>query len=167
MSDYQRSIRQLAPFDAVQINSKEYSDFLSARFLAELKKMDHKHIAVVPLIVGQGLMLTTVGLNQNAFVGEMRELVVMNTCNFGIAVAQRFGDVSDLFRSNILTQKQAQALFLYSSGFSIRQIGHVFQLGEVTINLLLKGASDRLGASNLAEATARALGSGEISNLHQ
>ncbi len=112
-------------------------------------------------------MLTTVGLGQNAFSGSLRELVIMNTCNFGIAVAQKFGDVADLFRSNILSQRQAQALFLFSSGFTVRQISQVFQLGEVTINLLLQGAAKRLGANNLAEATARALGTGEISNLHR
>ncbi len=49
------AIKQLAPFDAVQINSRDYTDFLSARFLAELKKMDHHHIAVVPLLVGTGI----------------------------------------------------------------------------------------------------------------
>lgn len=161
------AIKYLAPFEVTQINPRDYNDFLSARFLAELSKMGHQHIAGIPMLVGQGLMLVTIGLGDRSFSGEFREQLIMNTCNFGILVAQRFGDVANLFQSSVLSQNQAQALFLYASGFTIKQISQTFRLGEVTVNLLLKGACKKLGARNVAEATARAIGRGEISNLYR
>lgn len=159
------AVKRLMPFDAFTIDERDYPDFLSKRFLQELRKIDHGHIAVIPVIFGQGLMLVTAGLGERAFKGECRDELISIACSFGVAIAHRFNEVAVLFESEILSRLEARVLFLFCSGFCRSQIAEMINLNEVTIAIILRSVIRKLGAANSGEAIARALAMGEIGNL--
>ncbi|WP_162841499.1 helix-turn-helix transcriptional regulator [Salaquimonas pukyongi] len=159
------AVKRLVPFDALAISEQDYPDFLSKRFLQELRKVEHSHIAVVPVVIGQGLMLITAGLGKREFEGELRDQLVSVVCCFGAAIVNRFSEIAVLFESEILSRLEARVLFLFCSGFRPSQISETIDLNEVTIMLILRSVIRKLGAANIGEAIAKALAMGEIGNL--
>lgn len=159
------AVKQLAPFDALAIDDRKYPDFLSKRFLQELRKLDHSHIAVIPVVLGHGLMLVTAGLGDHDFKGTCRDLLVGTVCSFSIAIVHRFNEAAALFESEVLSRLEARVLFLFCSGFSPGQIPEIIDLSEVTVAIILRNVIRKLGAANIGEAVAKALAMGEIGNL--
>ena len=159
------AIRRLVPFDALSINEHDYPDFLSKRFLQELRKVDHNHIAVIPVIFGHGLMLVTAGLGDRDFEGDCRDQLVSAVCSFGVAIVHRFSEAAALFESEILSRVEARVLFLFCCGFNRGQIQEIIDLSEITVAIILRNVIRKLGASNIGEAIAKVLAIGEIGNL--
>lgn len=157
--------KRLMPFDAFAISEQDYPDFLSKRFMQELRKLEHSHIAVVPVIIGQGLMLITAGLEKRKFEGEIRDQLVNVVCCFGVAIVNRFAEIAVLFESEVLSRLEVRVLFLFCSGFCPSEISETIDLNEVTITLILRSVIRKLGAANIGEAIAKALAMGEIGNM--
>jgi DNA-binding CsgD family transcriptional regulator len=157
--------KRLTPFDAMDIQQVNHVDFLSKRFLQELRKMNHRHIAVVPIVFGRGLAVYTVGLNEKKFEGQLREALIGLICNATAALIGQFPEVSTLFEPKQLSSREARCVMLGSNGHSDFEIGAMLGFSEFVVDAIFKTASDKLGAKNRSHLTSRALAKGEISNV--
>lgn len=157
--------RRLAPFDAMAIQLADHFDFLSKRFLQELRKMSHAHIAVIPIVFGRGLAVYTVGLKELKFEGQLREALIGLICNATAALIGQFPEVSKLFEPKQLSSREAQCVMLGSNGHSDLEIGAILGFSEFVVNEFFNSASEKLGTKNRAHLTSRALAKGEISNV--
>jgi len=156
---------RLRPFDAMEIEKSAYPDFLSARFLQELKKMDHKHIAVIPIILGRGLGVFTVGLNEQRFEGRKKDALVNFICAATSCLVSHFPEVSTIFETKKLFSMESQCVLLCSNGHTDAEIGKVMNLSEITVAMILSRAAEKLGAKSRAHLVSKALAAGEISNM--
>lgn len=157
--------KRLSPFDAKSIQRAQHSDLLSSRFLQELDKLSHAHIAVIPIVLGRGLAVYTIGLHENRFEGQLRETLVGLICNTTTALIGQFPDIAKLFESKKLTSIEGSATSLCSNGCSDVEIGKILGLSEHTIRIVLDTAARRLSAKNRSHLVSRALALGEISNV--
>lgn len=157
--------QRLSPFDAMSIDQSNHSDFLSGRFLQELKKMKHAHIAVIPVVFGRGLAVYSIGLNEKRFEGRLRETLINFICNATASLIGQFPEVSKLFEAKQLSSIEARSVLLCSNGRSDLEIGKVLNLSEHTVNILMSNAAKKLGAKNRSHLTSKALALGEISNM--
>ena len=157
--------QRLSPFDVMSIDRSHHSDFLSNRFLQELKKLKHNHIAVVPVVFGRGLAVYTVGLHEKRFEGRVRETLINFISNITASLIGQFPDVSKMFEAKRLSSMEARSVLLCSNGHTDYEIGKVLGLSEHTICMLLKIAAEKLEAKNRSNLTSKALAMGEISNM--
>ena len=157
--------KRLSPFDAMSIQRAHYSDFLSSRFLQELEKLNHAHIAVVPIVLGRGLAVYTIGLHEKRFEGQLRETLISLICNTTTALIGQFPDIAKLFESKQLTSIEGRATSLCSNGCSDVEIGKILAVSEHTIRIVLDSAARRLKAKNRSHLVFIALAMGEISNM--
>ena len=157
--------KRLSPFDAMAIQQADHFDFLSKRFLQELRKMKHAHIAVIPIIFGTGLAVYTIGLKEKKFDGQLRESLISLICNATASLIGQFPDVSKLFEAKQLSSREARCVMLGSNGHSDVEIGSILGFSEFVVNAIFKSAAEKLGAKNRSHLTSRALAQGEISNV--
>lgn len=157
--------KRLVPFDAMTIQQADHVDFLSKRFLQEITKMDHAHIAVIPIIFGRGLAVYTVGLKEKRFAGQLREALLGLICNATAALIGKFPEVSKLFEAKQLSSREARCVMLGSNGHSDIEIGRMLGFSEFVVNAIFSSAAKKLGANNRSHLTSRALAKGEISNM--
>lgn len=158
------AIRVLYPFDAFEIHQTDYPDFLSRRFLQEIRKMAHEHIAVVPIILGRGLALFTIGLANLSFAGQTRELIISTVSQSTILLIGRFPEIANFFSPKCLSLLEAEILFLSANGFNDVEIGEMRNFGALTVNMIFNNAARKLNARNRSQAISTALSMGEISN---
>ncbi len=157
--------RRLSPFDAMGIQQADHFDFLSKRFLQELRKMNHAHIAVIPIVFGRGLAVYTVGLKEKKFEGQLREALIGLICNATAALIGQFPDVSKLFEAKLLSSGEAHCVMLGSNGHSDAEIGAILGFSHFVVDAYFKSAAEKMGAKNRSHLTSRALAKGEISNV--
>ncbi len=158
--------QRLSPFDAMHIQQTAQFDFLSKRFLQELQKMNHAHIAVIPIVIGRGLAVYTIGLMDTKFIGETREMLVGLICSATTLLIGQFPDVSTLFEAKLLSSNEARCVMLGSNGHSDFEIGKILGLSEHVVKHLFDSAADKLEAKTRPHLTSKALARGEISNMH-
>ncbi len=158
-------LTRLSPFDAKTIEMVNYSGFLDARFLQELAKMEHQHIAVIPIIFGRGLAVYTVGMKGHRFVDGTREEIVNFVCNANAVLLCTFPEIATLFEPKKLTLLEAQIVSLFGNGNSLSEISTTTGLSDITVNMILNLAAEKLGARNQAHLLTRALATGEILNM--
>ncbi len=158
--------KRLSPFDALHIQQTAHIDFLSKRFLQELKKMDHAHIAVIPLVIGRGLAVYTVGLMNTEFKGDTREMLVGIISNATTLLIGQFPEVSTLFEAKLLSSNEARCVMLGSNGHSDFEIGKILDLSEHVVKHLFDNAAQKLEAKTRSHLISKALAGGEISNMH-
>lgn len=157
--------KQLHAFDWKQIPKSEYPDFLSQRFLAEVDKLSYAMVFAVPVIIGRGIAVFTVGIHEHRMGSRAREEVITAVCQIATAMISRFPELATLFESKKLSTLQSTVLAFAVQGFSNREISESIGLGEVAVGLVIKSAQEKLGASNLAQTVAKALALGEFSHM--
>ena len=153
------------PFDALQIESARYPEFLSQRFLKELRKLGHYHIPVTPVMLGRGLAIFSTGFREKAFDNEAKVLLVNTICQVTAAIIGRFPEVTKLFEPESLSTIEAEMLLFSSNGSSTSEIASQLGWSEIAVNMILDSAVRKLGARSRAHAVTRALVLGEISNM--
>ena len=156
---------QLRPFDATAIDLANYSGFLEKRFLQELAKIDHLHIAVIPMIFGRGLSVYTVGLNDTRFVGRIRDELINFVSHANTALLCSFPETATLFEPKVLSLQEAQIVTLYGNGNSLSEIAATTGFSELTVHMILQHAAKKLDARSSAHLLTKALASGEILNM--
>lgn len=156
---------RLKPFEIGEIDQTKYSAFLETRFLQELKKLDHKHISAIPIVIGRGLAVYTIGLGDKPFVGDVRDELINFICHANTALLCAFPEIAKLFDPKILSLQEAQMVFLYGNGNRFSEIAAAFGFSELSIQMMLQGAVEKLGAKNLPHLLTKALASGEIQNM--
>ncbi len=152
-------------FDALQIDRSRYPEFLNKRFLDELAKSGHKHILVIPILLGQGLAIFSIGTREQRLTDDLRVFLINAICQSTVAIIDRFPDVTKLFAPKRLSTFEAEALMFCSNGYSNSDIADLLKISETTINIVFDNASKKLGTHNQAHAVSKALAVGEISNL--
>jgi DNA-binding CsgD family transcriptional regulator len=156
---------RLKPFEVGEIDKTRYVEFLDVRFLQELQKMDHKYIAAIPIVIGRGIALYTIGLGDKPFAGDVRDELINFICHANTALLCAFPGIAQLFDPKILSLQEAQMVFHYGNGDRFSEIAAAFGYSEHTIQMMLQGAVEKLGAKNLPHLLTKALASGEIQNM--
>ncbi len=153
------------PFDALQIDKSRYPDFLGQRFLAEFGKLEHRHIPVIPVMLGRGLAVFSTGFREREYTDEALVSLVSTICQITVAIIGRFPEVTKLFEPELLSTIEAEMLLFNSYGCNASEIGSQFDLSEFTVNIILDSAATKLDARNRSQAITRAIALGEISNM--
>ena len=156
------AMKRLRPFSLESIDRSQYKGLNDRRFFKELEKSNHKNIAIVPIMIGRGLSLITIGLGGSSFAGAVRSLVSDACSHFVAAFVARFPDVSKLFEKKVLTQSQRETVLLACEGLCDEEIGQRLDLSPMAIRLLFDSAAKRLGTSNRAATVYRSVILGEI-----
>ena len=157
--------RLLQPFDWKSIPRTNYSDFLSQRFLSEVQKLPYSSVFAVPVVIGGGIGVFSVGITDPKLDPQRREDLILALCQIATAMISRFPELSKLFEPKNLSTLQASSLLFAIQGLSNSQIADSLGLGEVAVGLVLKSAQEKLKATNLAQTIAKALAFGEFSHM--
>ena len=157
--------RLLQPFDWKHISRSEYPQFLSQRFLNEVEKLSYAMVLAVPVVIGKGIAVFSVGIHERNMGARAREEVIIAVCQIATAMISRFPELANLIESKLLTTVQATVMLFAIQGFSNCEISESIGLGEMAVGMIMNTAQEKLGAANLAQAVAKALAMGEFSHM--
>ena len=127
----QEAQRLLQPFDWKAIPKSRYPDFVSQRFFAEVQKLPYASVFAVPVVIGGGIAVFTVGVSETGFNPQRREELIIAICQFATAMISRFPELSKLFEPKTLTTLQASALLFAIQGLSNSQIAESLDLEKL------------------------------------
>jgi DNA-binding CsgD family transcriptional regulator len=156
------AMRRLRAFDSCSIDRSRYATFLDRRFFAEMDKTGHRHIAIVPVMMGRAVALFTVGLFDQPFKGGLRELITEAIGQSVPAFIDRFQGIKTLFEKKHLSVLESQVLQQVCEGLRPCEIETETGLSEFTVSLLMQNASRKLRATNSQSLIYKALALGEI-----
>ena len=157
--------RLLQPFDWKHIPRSEHPQFLCQRFLSEVEKLSYAMVLAVPVVIGRGIAVFSVGIHERNLGPQAREDVIIAVCQIATAMISRFPELANLFEAKRLSTVQATVMMFSVQGFTNREIAESVGLGELAVSMVLRSAQEKLGAANLAQAVAKALALGEFSHL--
>lgn len=159
------AMHRLSAFDSCNIDRSQYATFLDRRFFAEIDKAGHRHIAIVPVLLGRALALFTIGLGERPFKGHMREMIVEAIGQAMPAFIERFQGIKTIFEKKHLSDLERQIVQLLFEGSRPSDIQSTIGFSELTISLLISNASHKLQAKNSQSLIYKALALGEISQM--
>ena len=154
----------MRPFDLMKVEESEFADFLGRRFLREMRELGHAELLVVPIVVGEGMAVATVGIPAEARSQNLWADLINALCQFSIATIHKNPEILNIFEPKRLTRAEAEVLLLATRGYSDLDISRSRHCSEHVVAALLDHACKTLGAVNRAHLVALALASGEISN---
>ena len=157
--------KKLCTFDWKQIPKNEHPDLVSQRVLAEVDRLSYAMVFAVPVIIGRGIAIFSVGFQEHQMGSQARKEVINAVFQIATSMICRFSELATLFKANRLSTLQSTVLALAVQGFSNREISDSIGLGEVAVGLVIKSAQKELGALNLAQTVAKALALGEFSHM--
>ena len=155
----------LHPFDWFSMPEPNREDFLTARFMSEARKLGYNEVLAVPIVLGRGVAVFSIGLNPANRVAQTREQIVAAVSQICCAMISRFPELGVMFEPKRLSTLQAETLMLMSQGNNRDQIGNILGLSPLSIGLIYQSAADCLGTKNEAQTVSRAIASGEISSM--
>ncbi|MCJ8309207.1 MAG: hypothetical protein HRU27_11695 [Rhizobiaceae bacterium] len=156
------AMKRLRPFSLQSIDRRAYGNLEDRRFFKELESTGHMDIAVLPVMIGRGLALMTVGLGKNSFSGPKRTLISDTATHFVAAIVARFPDVSRLFERKVLSEAQRQVVLLACEGHSDDEIARQLNLSTVAIGLIFNAAAERLRTKTRSATVYHAVVLGEV-----
>lgn len=157
------SKKRLVAFDSCSVDRSQYSSFLERRFFMEIDRTAHKHIAVVPVLIGRAIGLFTIGLGEKPLRGELKQTVVDMMVQVVPAFIKRFPEIATLFERKHLSHLERDVISMKCAGFEMQAIENEVGLSEQTIILLVENACRKLEVSNDHQLIYKALALGEIS----
>ncbi len=157
--------RLLKPFDWFNMSPGRYSDLQSMKFLLEVSKLPYACVLGVPVKLGNGLAIFSMGIDKENNTTVSKREIVLDVLQLAMAMIGRLKELDGLFQTQKLSMPEAKAIMFAMQGYSCKQIAGFLNLGEVTIDMLFKSAADRLGASNHFQLVSKAITNGEISNI--
>jgi len=161
----QEAIRLLQPFDALAIEDARYPDFLSRRFLQEIRKTGHSHIAVIPITLNRGIALFSIGLGETSFTGQVHDFLISTISQATILLLTKFPELSQLFLPKVLNAMQSRCLMLHANGADEKQISCIMDISEFTVQAVLSSCMKTLNANNRAHAAVKAVRLGEFTDV--
>ena len=159
------ALLRLGAFDSCSIDRTKYATFLDRRFFIEIDKAGHRHIAIVPVLLGRALALFTIGLQDQPFKGQLRELIVESIGQAMSAFIERFQGIRTIFEKKHLSDLEKQVVQHLFEGAQPSEIQAHIGLSELTVSLLIGNASKKLQAKNAQSLIYKALALGEISQM--
>jgi hypothetical protein len=157
--------RLLSPFDWFNLSADRYSDLHSMKFLLEVSKLSYGCVLAVPIRLGDGMAIFSIGIAREKCSPEVKRGIVMDVLQLAMAMIGSLEELENLFETNRLSMLEAKALMFAMQGFTVGQIAEFLNLSEITVDLLFKSAACRLEATNQFQLTSRAIAGGEISNI--
>ena len=157
--------RLLRPFDWFDLSADRYSDLHSMKFLLEVSKLPFGCVLAVPIRLGDGLAIFSVGIKKANCTPETKRGVVLDVMQLSLAMIGTLPELDYLFQTKRLSMLEAKALMFAMQGFGHDQIAKFLNLSEMTVDLLYNSAAVRLGASNQFQLASRAIADGEVSNI--
>ncbi|MEP0944611.1 MAG: hypothetical protein ABJH63_10100 [Rhizobiaceae bacterium] len=157
--------RLLRPFDWFDLSADRYSDLHSMKFLLEVSKLPYGCLLAVPIRLGDGLAIFSVGINRENCSAEAKRAVVLDVLQLSLAMIGSLEELDELFQTKRLSMLEAKALMFAMQGFTHAQVAGFLNLSDITIDLLYNSAAQRLGASNQFQLASRAIADGEVSNI--
>ncbi|MEP1206489.1 MAG: hypothetical protein ABJM29_02775 [Rhizobiaceae bacterium] len=157
--------RLLQPFDWFKFNPSRYSDLQSMKFLLEVSKLPYGCVLGVPVRLGNGLVIFSVGIDKSRCDASTKRAIILDVLQLATAMIGGLKEVEHLFQTQKLSILEAKALMFAMQGFSNQQIAGFLKLGEVTVDMLFKSAADRIGAHNHFQLLSKAIADGEIANI--
>ena len=91
--------RRLQPFDWKHIPRSEHPQFLSQRFLSEVDKLSYGMVLAVPVVIGRGIAVFSVGIHEHNLRSQAREDVIVAVCQIATAMISRFPELANLFEA--------------------------------------------------------------------
>lgn len=152
---------RLAPFSYRSIDRQKYSSLLERRFLQETDKLGYRDIAIYPVIAGQGMIITTFGLDQ-VFDEKLRAYSSGIMQHVAAALLANFPQVAKLFDGKVLSGLETRILTAHCSGMTNREICDRYDISELTLPLIWRSVEAKLEARNPYEAIHRAIVMGEL-----
>ena len=156
------SMRRMEAFDSCTIDRTVYDTLLDRRFFQEIDKLEHRHIAIVPIMIGRAIALFTIGLGVEAFKGRIREIITETIGQIAPAFIDRFPEIKTIFEQKHLSDLERKVLVLYCEGCELADIETEIGLSELTIRHLIQNASRKLEAKNPKQLIYIAIALGEI-----
>ena len=157
--------RLLQPFDWFNFSPERYSDLQSMKFLLEVSKLPFGCVLGVPIRLGNGLIVFSVGIEKTRCDPETKQAIILDVLQLSMAMIGGLGEVDHLFQTRKLSTLEAKALMFAMQGYSHNQIAEFLKLSEVTVDMLFKSAADRMDARNSFQLISKAIASGEIANI--
>lgn len=154
--------RRLDAFDSCTIDRSLYDTLLDRRFFQEIDKLEHKHIAVVPVIMGRAIALFNIGLGVKPFKGHMRGVITESTAHTVPAFIDRFPEIKTIFEQKHLSELEREVLTLFCDDLQLTEIVQNVGLSEFTIRHIVQNASEKLQVNNTKQLIYRAIALGEI-----
>lgn len=157
--------RLLQPFDWFKLSPSRYSDLQSMKFLLEISKLQYGCVLGVPVRLGNGLIVFSVGIEKSRCDVMTKRGIILDVLQLAMAMIGGLREVDHLFQTQKLSTLEAKALMFAMQGFSNNQIASFLKLGEVTVDMLFKSAADRMNATNSFQLISKAIADGEIANI--
>ena len=105
--------RLMRPFDWFDLSPDRYSDLHSMKFLLEVSKLPYGCVLAVPIRLGDGLAIFSVGIKQNNCTAEVKRAVVLDVLQLALAMIGRLSELEDLFQTKRLSMLEAKALMCF------------------------------------------------------
>lgn len=153
------------PFDWLKLSPTRYSDLHSMKFLLEVSKLPFGCVLAVPIQLGDGLAIFSVGIKRENCTPQTKRSVVLNVLQLSLAMIGTLSELEGLFQTKRLSMLEAKALMFAMQGFGHEQIAGFLNLSEITVDMLYTSAAARLGANNQFQLASRAIADGEVSNI--
>jgi len=157
--------RLLRPFDWFNFSPDRYSDLQSMKFLLQVSKLPYGCVLGVPVRMGNGLIVFSVGIDKSRCDTDTKRAVISDVLQLAMAMIGGLSEVDQLFQTQKLSTLEAKSIMFAMQGYSNRQIAGFLKLGEVTVDMLFKSAADRMGAKNHFQLISKAIADGEIANI--
>ena len=158
----QEAMKRMKAFDSCTIDRTAYNTFSGRRFFQEFDKLEHKHIAVVPVMVGRAVALFTFGLGLEPFKGHLREIITETVVQIVPSFIGRFPEIKTMFEQKHLSDLEQRMLTLKCEGYKSAHIVRELGLSELTIGHLAQSAARKLQAKNMEQLVYKAVALGEI-----
>ena len=163
---WQEAVHRRSHFDALEVDPISHKDFMSSRFLIEMRKLNYRRVWVVPLSLGDGFAVATIGMSKKQDSRDVDERCIAFTYQFLLNICSKFEFSQHKFSQGSLSTLEAQVLILATGGTSDSQIASLLGFSEFAIEGFFKSAMTRLAAKNRIHLIAIALAHGEILNVH-
>ena len=154
--------RRLQAFDWYTVDVSRYNDFLDRRFLSELQKTGHKHIAVVPVLVGRAIAQINIGLHEQPFEGQTKEAILEAVGQTIPTLIKQFPEIGTIFEKKHLSEFERKIVSKMCMGASDSEIVEELGVSVHTINKVVSNATSKLEASNRFQMIFKASRLGEI-----
>jgi DNA-binding CsgD family transcriptional regulator len=135
------------------------------KFLLEISKLQYGCVLGVPVRLGNGLIVFSVGIEKSRCDVMTKRGIILDVLQLAMAMIGGLREVDHLFHTQKLSTLEAKALMFAMQGFSNNQIASFLKLGEVTVDMLFKSAADRMNATNSFQLISKAIADGEIANI--
>ena len=161
------------PFDAMAVTYPEIGESSNRRYIANLRKLGHGEIIVIPLNLHGHTCIMAVGMDDHCFNGTCRETVLSMASQFAVAACVRFGSkdfetapqsdvVTRLFQPPDLSEQELLYLRALGRGYGNAVLAETLGLSEHGIEAFRRHLRKKFNAASDSQTIALAKDAGII-----